>query len=63
MWSLKNTNNNINVSPFVFLLAFFLLKGYGVGFYSVLIASIVANFNGIVIAPIQCLKLFWLKMT
>ena len=38
------------ISPFVFLLVFFLLKGYGVGFYSVLIASIVANFNGIVIA-------------
>ena len=50
------------ISPFVFLLVFFLLKGYGVGFYSVLIASIVANFNGIVIAPIQCLQLFWKRM-
>lgn len=50
------------ISPFVFLLVFFLLKGYGVGFYSVLIASIVANFNGIVIAPIQCLQLLWKRM-
>lgn len=50
------------ISPFVFLLVFFLLKGYGVGFYSVLIASIVANFNGIVIAPIQCLQLFWKRI-
>lgn len=50
------------ISPFVFLLVFFLLKGYGVGFYSVLVASIVANFNGIVIAPIQCLQLFWKRM-
>jgi len=50
------------ISPFVFLLVFFLLKDYGVGFYSVLIASIVANFNGIVIAPIQCLQLFWKRM-
>lgn len=49
------------ISPFVFLLVFYLLKGNGIGFYSVLIASIVANFNGIIIAPIQCLKMFGIR--
>lgn len=58
---LKTQTITSMISPFVFLIAFFLLKGYGIGFYSVLIASIIANFNGIIIAPIQCLQLFWKK--
>lgn len=41
------------ISPFVFLGCFFLLKSHGMGVESILIASIIANFNGLILAPIQ----------
>ena len=41
------------ISPFVFLGCFFLLKSRGLGVESILISSIVANFNGLILAPIQ----------
>lgn len=49
------------VSPLVFLGCFFMLYHLGVGVYSVLVASVVANFNGIIIAPIQCIYNFFIK--
>lgn len=46
------------ISPIVYLCCFFLCtKAFNWGIYSVIIASIVANFNGIVLAPIQCRKM------
>lgn len=45
------------VSPLVFLGVFFLCrKVFNLGVISVLIASILSNFNGYLIAPIQCYK-------
>lgn len=41
------------ISPFVFLGVFELLVDQGVGVYSVLIGSILSNFNGFILAPIQ----------
>ena len=49
------------ISPIVFLGCFFLLHHLGAGVYSVLVASVVANFNGIIIAPIQCFIHFFRK--
>ena len=46
------------ISPFVYLGCFFLCaKLFNLGIYSVIIAAIIANFNGIVLAPIQCRKM------
>ncbi len=45
------------VSPFVFIGVFFLCMKLEYGVYSVLIASITANFNGLILAPIQCRQL------
>ena len=42
------------ISPIVFLATFFLCHYLGIGIISVLIAAIVSNFNGLVLAPIQC---------
>ena len=42
------------VSPFVFLGLCFLFIRLGWGVKSILIASVIANFNGIIIAPLQC---------
>lgn len=43
------------ISPWVYLCCFFLCsKVLDYGIYSVVIAAIVANFNGIILAPIQC---------
>ncbi len=42
------------ISPIVFLVSFFLLKNNGLGVYSILISAIVANFNGLLFAPLQC---------
>ena len=44
-------------SPFVYLAVFYICIKSNVGVYSVLVASVVANFNGIILAPIQCRKL------
>ena len=45
------------ISPFVFLGVTFVLIKAGCGVPSILIASIAANFNGFLLAPIQCVKL------
>lgn len=46
-------------SPLLYLTIFFLcVKEFNIGIYSVIIASILANINGLVVAPIQCYKLF-----
>lgn len=42
------------ISPIVFIAVFMSLYSWGVGVYSVLIAAILSNFNGLIIAPIQC---------
>lgn len=42
------------VSPIVFIGCSMLLIKYGLGIESILIASIISNFNGLVLAPIQC---------
>lgn len=45
-------------SPFVFLgLAYWFYK-HGFGVPSIIIASIISNFNGFLLAPLQCRKLF-----
>jgi len=45
------------VSPIVYLVIFKLLVNINVGVYSIIIASVVANFNGYLLAPIQCARL------
>ena len=45
------------ISPLVFFAVSFFLIDKGMGVYSILIGSIVANFNGVIIAPIQVLNL------
>ena len=42
------------VSPFVFILTCYILIRHNIGAYSILIAAIVSNFNGLILAPIQC---------
>lgn len=46
------------ISPFVFLGCFYLLKSRGLGMEAILISSIVANFNGLLLAPIQYYRHF-----
>ena len=41
------------LSPIIFLLVCFGLMEVGFGIISILIASVVCNFNGIILAPIQ----------
>ena len=45
------------ISPTVFLGVAYLLYIMGMGVPSILIAGIIANFNGFLLAPIQCVKL------
>lgn len=45
------------VSPFVFLGACYLFIKLGWGVKSVLIASVISNFNGLLLAPVQCSRL------
>lgn len=45
------------VSPVVFLLSCYLFIRLGWGVKSILIASVVANFNGLILAPVQCWSL------
>ena len=45
------------ISPFVFLGVTWLLINNGVGVYAIIIGSVVANFNGFLLAPIQCMRL------
>lgn len=43
------------ISPLIYLAVFFLCaKTINIGIYSVVVAAIVANFNGLLLAPIQC---------
>lgn len=43
------------ISPFVFILTFYLCSQVlTIGIISILIAAIVSNFNGLILAPIQC---------
>lgn len=46
------------LSPFVFICVTYLLIRMGVGVYSIIIGAVVANFNGYLLAPVQCYKLF-----
>ena len=45
------------VSPIVFLAMSYLLLSFGLGVESIVISSIIANFNGIFLAPYQYYKL------
>ena len=45
------------ISPILYLLIFYACKYFQLGIYSVIIASVLANFNGLILAPIQCYKL------
>ncbi len=46
------------ISPFVYLgIALLLIKNYHMGVYSLFIASIVANFNAFILAPLQYYKI------
>ena len=47
------------ISPLVFIALFVLFKNMGWGVKSIIIASIIANFNGLILAPVQCSH--WLK--
>ena len=49
------------ISPIVFLTTTYTLISMGVGVYAIIIGSIVANFNGFLVAPIQCHKLLHKK--
>ena len=51
------------VSPFVFIFTFFMCNNiFCYGVISVLIAAIISNFNGLVLAPIQCRKILKSKI-
>lgn len=46
------------ISPIIFIgTAYFLIKYSSLGISSILIASVVSNINGIIVAPIQCNKI------
>lgn len=45
------------ISPFVFLGFCFLFIRSGWGVHSIVVASVIANFNGLILAPVQCLHL------
>jgi len=47
------------ISPLLFLVLCFLFMRMGWGVKSILVASVIANFNGLVLAPVQCIK--WLR--
>ena len=44
------------ISPIIFLVVTKIMINLGVGVYSIIIGSIIANYNGFIIAPIQCYK-------
>lgn len=51
-------------SPIVYLAVFFLCtEEFKLGIYSVIIAAILANFNGLIFAPIQCYNFLQKKMS
>ena len=45
------------ISPIIFIGSFVWMAKAGIGVYSVVIASILANFNSYIVAPIQCARL------
>lgn len=45
------------ISPIIFLFCCYYLINIGLGPYSILIAAIICNLNGFVLAPIQCYKI------
>ena len=47
------------ISPVVFLVVCYALIQHGYAVYSVLVAAVVANFNGYLLAPIQFYKHFY----
>ncbi len=47
------------ISPFIYIGSFLLLANNGIGVYSIVIASIIANVNGCLVAPIQCFQFFY----
>lgn len=50
------------VSPFIFLMAAYIFINYlNWGISSIIIASIIANFNGFILAPLQYMKIFYSK--
>lgn len=50
------------VSPFVFLItSYILINNFNWGISSIIIASILANFNGFILAPLQYRKIFYSK--
>ena len=52
------------ISPFVYLACFFICsKALDLGIFSVIIASIIANFNGVILAPIQCRRMLKRNMS
>lgn len=51
------------VSPFVYIGCFFLCTNiFNWGIYSIIVAAIIANFNGTILAPIQCWKMIKSKL-
>ena len=49
------------ISPFVFIGSFYLFYSMGLGIHAILISSIIANFNGFLLAPIQSYNLLYRK--
>lgn len=49
------------ISPLIFLFSLYIMIDLGWGVYSIPIASIIANVNGLIVAPIQCKNLFFNK--
>lgn len=47
------------ISPFIFISSFIWLVQHGISVYSVVIASILANFNSYIVAPLQCWYYFY----
>ena len=47
------------VSPFIFILSFFLLYEIGFDTISIPIAGILSSINGLVFAPVQCYLLYF----
>ena len=51
------------ISPLFFLTLVNFLVSQGVGVYAIMIASVLANFNGFLLAPIQCYMILKKKCT
>lgn len=49
------------ISPFVFIISCYLFIKINLGIESILIASIISNFNGLILAPIQCCRIIKLN--